>query len=178
MANRFAKFKKWRKEAQSIWDDSLLRSQRPLTGIQKFAHFWVLVWKSFTRNRCPVRASALAYVSLLALVPMLAVVMSVTSTFLKKEGEQEIDAFIVKLVSSIMPPATTGGTNMAPEAVAEPDTNAPGPNISNATADSSAPSITNNTAAIATHPAGANQTNQTTSIRSLATDERAVQVRK
>src|SRR4051812_47275337 len=130
MAERFSKLKRWRREALSIWDDSVLHSGQPLTRIHRFLHFWVLVWKSFSRNRCPVRASALAYVSLLALVPMLAVVMSVTSTFLKKEGEQEIDAFIVKLVSSIMPPATTGGTNMAPEAVAEPDTNAPGPNIS------------------------------------------------
>src|SRR5437660_4084208 len=124
MAGRTSKFKKWFKEAQSIWDDSVLRSERPLTRLHKFAHFWVLVWKSFSRNRCPVRASALAYVSLLALVPMLAVVMSVTSTFLKTEGEQEIDAFIVRLVSSIVPPATMGGTNNPPEAaLSGPDTN-------------------------------------------------------
>src|SRR5882724_6617120 len=98
MAKRFI-FRKLREEAQSIWDESILRSQTPLTRVQKFAHFWVLVWKSFTRNRCPVRASALAYVTLLALVPMLAVVVSVTSTFLKNEGEEQIDAFIVRLVS-------------------------------------------------------------------------------
>jgi len=52
-----------------------------------------------------VRASALAYGSLLALIPMLAVIMSVTSTFLKKEGEERIDSFIVKLVSTLTPPA-------------------------------------------------------------------------
>src|SRR5438270_9299669 len=112
MANRFFNFRKWRREAQSLWDESFFRSERPLTGLQKFAHFWVLVWKSFTRNRCPVRASALAYATLLALVPMLAVVVSVTSPFLKSEGEAQIDAFIEHLVSTIVPAATLTETNL------------------------------------------------------------------
>lgn len=72
---------------------------------RRFVHFWVMVWRSFSRNRCPVRASALAYATLLALVPMLAVVMSITSTFLKKEGEEHIDKVIVSLVAAVMPPA-------------------------------------------------------------------------
>src|SRR5437870_10415028 len=92
-------------EARAIWDESALRSQTELSKLYKFAHFCVMVWRSFTRNRCPVRASALAYASLLALIPMLAVVMSITSTFLKKEGEQRIDEFIVKLVANMTPPA-------------------------------------------------------------------------
>src|SRR5437762_3834971 len=108
MANRFSRFKKLREEAQSIWDESALRSQAPLSRLEKFAHFWVLVWKSFTRNRCPVRASALAYASLLALIPMLAVAMSITSSFLKKEGEERIDQFIVHLVANVTPPAFLG----------------------------------------------------------------------
>src|SRR5258706_465617 len=78
-------------EARAVWDESALRSQTELSKLYKFAHFCVMVWRSFTRNRCPVRASALAYASLLALIPMLAVVMSITSTFLKKEGEQRIE---------------------------------------------------------------------------------------
>ena len=58
-----------------------------LTRFEKFVHFWVLVTGSFVRNRCPVRASALSFTTLLALIPMLAVAMSVTSIFLKSEGK-------------------------------------------------------------------------------------------
>jgi len=32
-----------------------------LDRLERFAHFWVLVGKSFVRNRCPVRAAALSY---------------------------------------------------------------------------------------------------------------------
>ena len=66
----------------------------------------MLVWKSFARNRCPVRASALAYVTVLAIIPMLAVAVSITSSLLKKQGEDQIDQFILKLVASVIPPAT------------------------------------------------------------------------
>jgi membrane protein len=105
MAIKPSKFKRLLHEAMSLWDDSALRSQPELSKLQKFVHFWVLVARSFSRNRCPVRASGLAYVTLLALVPMLAVVVSITSTFLKKEGEDRIDEFIVKMVASMTPPA-------------------------------------------------------------------------
>src|SRR5438874_6268845 len=90
-------------EARSLWDESALLSQAPLSRLHKLVHFWVLVWKSFTRNRCPIRASALAYASLLALVPMLAVVLSVSSSLLKKQGEEPIYQFVEKLVNSVTP---------------------------------------------------------------------------
>src|SRR6516164_10178194 len=106
MSGSSSRLKRIFEEARSLWDESALLSQAPLSRLHKLIRFWVLVWKSFTRNRCPVRASALAYASLLALIPMLAVVVSVTSTFLKKEGEDRIDQFIEKMVSTLTPPAT------------------------------------------------------------------------
>ena len=38
----------------------------------------------------PVRAAALSYTTLLALIPLLAVAISVTSSLLKSEGEEKI----------------------------------------------------------------------------------------
>jgi membrane protein len=96
-------FNKWRDNAMALWDESGLRSQARLSNLQKFVHFWILVAKSFNRNRLPVRASSMAYATLLALIPMLAVAVSVTSTFLKNEGEERINQFIVQFISSVVP---------------------------------------------------------------------------
>ncbi len=72
-------------------------------------HFWVLVGRSFVRNKCPVRASSLAYTSLLAIVPMLAVAIGISSSLLKKQGEEPINRFVTKLVESITPDAAADG---------------------------------------------------------------------
>jgi membrane protein len=53
--------------------------------LQRFVHFCMLLTRTFLRNRCPVRASALAYTTLLALVPLLAVGISVSNLFLTPE---------------------------------------------------------------------------------------------
>src|SRR3954464_2055438 len=106
MSGKTSRFQRLRRNAQAIWEERGFDAGGEVSKLQKFAHFWVLVWQSFTRNRCPVRASALAYASLLALIPMLAVVGSVTSSILKSEGEERIDNFVVKLVSDLVPPGT------------------------------------------------------------------------
>jgi len=88
------------------------RAENEITRLERFAHFWVLVGKSFARNRCPIRAAALSYTTLLALIPLLAVAISVTSSLLKNQGEEKIYGAIDKFVSYIMPPATLN-TNSA-----------------------------------------------------------------
>jgi membrane protein len=93
-------------------DEDVFSLESGLSSLEKFAHFWVLVVRSFVRNRCPVRASALSYTTLLALVPMLAVAMSVTSLFLKSEGQEQIEVFIQNFVDRMVPSV-------------ESDTNAP-----------------------------------------------------
>ncbi|HWN95261.1 MAG TPA: YhjD/YihY/BrkB family envelope integrity protein, partial [Methylomirabilota bacterium] len=55
------------------------------------------------RNRCPVRAASLAYTTLLALVPLLAVVVSVTTSMLQKQGEEPVQKLISQLVDYAAP---------------------------------------------------------------------------
>jgi membrane protein len=80
-------------------------AESELSRLERLAHFWALVIRSFVRNRCLVHASALSYTTLLALIPLLAVAISVTSSLLKNEGEEKIYQVIDKLVSNVMPPA-------------------------------------------------------------------------
>jgi uncharacterized BrkB/YihY/UPF0761 family membrane protein len=69
--------------------------------LECFIHFWVLVVTHFVRNRCLIRASALAYTSLLALIPLLAVIISIGSNLLKGEDEERI----YQAIASIAPGA-------------------------------------------------------------------------
>ena len=71
--------------------------------LRRAAHFWLRVVKSFQHNRCPVRASALAYSSLLALVPMMAVVIGVATSLLQKQGEDAVGKMIDQLVVNVAP---------------------------------------------------------------------------
>jgi len=69
----------------------------------RFAHFWLLVGKNFIRNRCPLRASALAYTTLLALIPLLAVGVSIGTGLLQQQGEKPIAEMIRGLVRNVAP---------------------------------------------------------------------------
>ena len=136
MAKKFSRFQQFRAGAQALLDEGALQAEGGGSKWHRFLHFWILVWRSFTRNRCPVRASALAYATLLALIPMLAVVMSITSSVLKKQGQDGIEKFIVKLVDSVTPPAALS-TNAVTEATSTTQTaaNADGSNAAQALAD-------------------------------------------
>ena len=68
-----------------------------------FLQFWELVFTGFINNRCPVRATALAYTTLLALIPMIAVAASISTSILKSQGDAPIKRAIDKLVEQITP---------------------------------------------------------------------------
>lgn len=101
------KLQKLRAEAAALLDENEapVLHETPPTPWQRSVRFWAMVGRQFVRNRCPVRASALAYASLLALVPMLAVVLSVSTSLLKSQGEKQIDVFIEKMVAAMTPDA-------------------------------------------------------------------------
>jgi len=66
--------------------------------------FWVRVGEGFVKNRCPIRASALAYTSLLALIPLVALMVGIASTVLKGEKAQ-IEKNIRLGLNSMVPQA-------------------------------------------------------------------------
>jgi membrane protein len=114
MAKKISRFQRFKQEAVALWDESF-HPDEELTRLRRFLHFWVLVLKSFNRNRCPIRASALSFLTVLALIPVLAVSIGVASSLLKKQGEEQIYRFVDNVVSRIIPPATA--TNPPPGSV-------------------------------------------------------------
>ncbi len=74
-----------------------------LSPLQKFTHFWALVVRFFWKNRCQVRASALAYTTLMALVPLLAVSVSMLAIFQISNAKNAIDHWIAQLVQHVAP---------------------------------------------------------------------------
>ena len=71
--------------------------------LSRSARFLFLVAVRFVKNRCLVRASGLSYTTLLALVPLLAIAISVTTSLIKQQGEDRIVIFINELVSKVAP---------------------------------------------------------------------------
>jgi membrane protein len=74
-----------------------------LSAFQKFTHFWALVVRFFWKNRCQIRASALAYTTLMALVPLLAVSISMLAIFQIDNAKKSIDRWISQLVQNVAP---------------------------------------------------------------------------
>src|SRR4051812_10298951 len=129
MAKKISRLQRIRAEIEAFRDESIFRREGELSRLYKFLHFWLLVTRSFIRNRCPIRASALSYTTLLALIPMLAVAMSVTTALLKKEGKNQIEHLIETFVSKMVPPAGDDADN--PPELSLSTTNQPSNNPQN-----------------------------------------------
>ena len=99
-----SRVKKLQAEAQALLDERglVLADEARLHPLRRFIHFWVLVAKSFVRNRCPVRASALAYTTLLALIPLLAVGLGVSTKLLQSSEDQQAE-LIQTVVDELAP---------------------------------------------------------------------------
>lgn len=132
MVKRSSRFRQFVERARGLVDENAVRFGGRHTKLQRCVHFWALVWRSFSRNRCPMRATALAYGTLLALIPVLAVVVSVTSSLLKKQGEERVDQFIDGMVSSLIPVAS-----VSPNAAPSTSTNSSDTNLTSAGSEAS-----------------------------------------
>ncbi|MFN0066677.1 MAG: YhjD/YihY/BrkB family envelope integrity protein, partial [Limisphaerales bacterium] len=101
--------------ARSLADgfDTAAVEAAPRTRLHDFLQFFLLAGQSFARNRCPVRASALAYSSLLAFIPLLAVVLGISTSVLKGDADRLrgwIDDAIVQVAPQLKDSAEFGGT--------------------------------------------------------------------
>ncbi len=106
MANELGlKLKKIYKETYDFISEKwvVTHDEQKASRLQRFAHFLLLVFKSFARNKGPLRATALAYTTLLGLVPLLAVGFSIASGFLKEKGEQATREIIQQFVDAAVP---------------------------------------------------------------------------
>lgn len=80
---------------------SSLLAPRPV--IERFLHFWVLVGRTYLRNHCAQRAAALSYATLLALIPLLAILISVSGSLLKRHGEDALMRLVDEVVQAVTP---------------------------------------------------------------------------
>ncbi|HVM62062.1 MAG TPA: YihY/virulence factor BrkB family protein [Verrucomicrobiae bacterium] len=98
----------WHAKARQFFEGSLAESAdtHPVRHrLRTAVNFIVLVVRGFIQNRCPLRAAALCYTTLLALVPLLAVVFSVSKGFLRNASvdlaPKVIDAIVAKVAPQL-----------------------------------------------------------------------------
>ncbi len=115
MAKKMAEFwKRLRREFEALFDERSLfgRGEQEVTPLQQFLHFWMMVGRSFVTNRCPVRASALAYATLLALIPLLAVGIGVSASFLKNARFEDKPREVLVTTTNAQGVVSVTGTNL------------------------------------------------------------------
>ena len=79
-------------------------SARPIVHkLRTAAHFIHLIVRGFVGNRCPLRAAALCYTTLLALVPLLAVVFSISRGFLRESSADVVPKVLDAIVAKVAP---------------------------------------------------------------------------
>lgn len=112
------KLRRIRETARLFMDDRRMavECRRHPNKWLNFAHFWVVVGRNFVRNRCILRASALAYTTILALIPLLAVMVIVSTSLLKKDGEERMDQMIDQFVASVAPQLNASARKRAADA--------------------------------------------------------------
>jgi membrane protein len=114
----------WHAKARLFLEESLAENldARPvLHKLRTAVHFIALVVRGFVNNRCPLRAAALCYTTLLALVPLLAVVFSISKSFLQTASAELAPKVIDAMVAKVAPqleyvPGNGPSTSASPSA--------------------------------------------------------------
>lgn len=114
---RGARQRVWYRHLWRAWQGEVGEADARESFGWRALRFCGAVLRDFNRNRGFVRAAALSYATLLSLVPLLALVLGVSSTVLKGRTEAQIEAFVDRLVQVVVPPAAP--TNLPPALQAE-----------------------------------------------------------
>src|ERR1017187_8837288 len=96
----------WLARTRQLLEESPVEIVGAHPVIQKLhttAHFITLVVRGFVNNRCPLRAAALCYTTLLALVPLLAVVFSISKSFLQTTSADLAPRVVDAIVGKVAP---------------------------------------------------------------------------
>ncbi len=91
---------------QALWEGRIIEALAGKTvgrRVHNTIAFLFLVIRGFMDNRGPMRAAALSYTTLLALVPLLAVMLSVSKNFLKEKSADVIPRLLNDAVTRIAP---------------------------------------------------------------------------
>lgn len=102
MSQSASRFKKFQQHIHAYLNPSASYDEAQHGKLEKFIHFWALVGRTFVSNRCLIRASALAYTTLLSIIPLLAVALSFAMSFLKTDTHR-LDSWITTTISKIAP---------------------------------------------------------------------------
>src|ERR1051325_2127628 len=89
---------------RAFFTEELWPSSRPghRASFKDWRQFFVVVSRGFVQNRCWVRAAALSYTSILALVPLLALVLGISTAMLKTKEDAVFDS-LMKGLSNVVP---------------------------------------------------------------------------
>src|SRR5262245_18853573 len=96
-----SKLKRLQAEALALWEEKWVEEGEGISLWHRIVRFWLFVGRSFARNRWHVRASALAYTTLLALVPLLAVAISISTSLLKAETKTWVSTVVNKVAPQL-----------------------------------------------------------------------------
>ena len=96
----------WLQKAQQFFFEipaEALMGRAATHKLQRAGVFCYMVVRGFVDNRCPMRAAALTYTMLLALVPLLVVALSVSKNLLRDASAEVVPQLLDKAVAMVVP---------------------------------------------------------------------------